>query len=78
MVVDASTSAAFAWLWEYNSYERTRSYVEKNGLLLRLECEVPNTNSKICVKMKKFSQVLNVSNRLFSCWWTWRKEASGE
>jgi hypothetical protein len=74
-VVDAPSTRVLSWIWLNMSYERIFEHIEKNGYLLRKEIVVPDSHSKIMMSVQKFPG--NISNRLYSIMWTWRKEDDG-
>lgn len=74
--VDASADVVIAYLWDFMSYGRTRTFYEENGNLLRYEKALENSRSKIMAASKKFPK--GVENRFFKNVWVWdRQRPSG-
>ena len=73
--VDVAASRLCAWLWCFMSHERVDDHIQKNGILLRKEIDVPDSHSKIMCAIQKFPSKLD--NRVFTIWWCWRRDPDG-
>jgi len=76
MTVDASASTVFAERWCQNSYQQMKEYVEDAGPdAIYHVTHVPCSHSMFYVGLLRLPNP--VSDRVFSTWFTWRKEADG-
>ena len=69
--IDTSAETVVAYLWNFMSYNRLKTFEEENGTLPRYETVVPNSRTKLMVSAKRFPKGLG--NRLFEAVWVWDK-----
>jgi len=71
--IDASAARVFADMWCKNSHENRKNYVEKQGPdALSKAVHMEDSHSMLLVNLVRLPSP--VSNRVFSTWFTWRKE----
>ena len=71
--VDISAARVLAYLWHYESYERTKPNATNN--LLFMAVGVPNSHSMFQLTELKIPLA---TNRVWACMWTWRREANDD
>ena len=71
--VDVSAARVLAYLWHYESYERTKPNATNN--LLFMAVGVPNSHSMFQLTELKIPLA---TNRVWACMWTWRREANDD
>jgi hypothetical protein len=71
--VDVSAARVLAYLWHYESYERTKPKVTND--LLHMAVGVPDSHSMF--QLVEFKIPL-ATNRVWACMWTWRQEANDD
>jgi hypothetical protein len=71
--VDISAARVLAYLWHYESYERTKPKATND--LLHMAVGVPDSHSMF--QLVEFKIPL-ATNRVWACMWTWRREANDD
>ena len=71
--VDVSAARVLAYLWHYESYERTKLMATND--LIHMAVDVPNSHSTFQLVEWKIPLA---TNRVWACMWTWRREANDD
>ena len=70
-IVDASLVTCLAWIYHWSSNERRSSHVLKNGNVIRVVHEIPESHSQIVSAGMKMPA--GITNRVFHNWLVWDK-----